>query len=149
MIYYINIKFQTYQDIFVAQERNRIKRKSNDSENIEMSEKKENKTKLEGPGELEARPEGKGREEKYGRKDKYNAGAGRNEGFNETSLLRSLLILTEQPAHNFIPTFRANVESFSFYLNKDRKLDKGPKVEINSYSQVTEKFVNFAEMDLF
>ena len=81
MIYYINIKFQTYQDIFVAQERNRIKRKSNDSENIDMSEKKENKTKLEGPGELEARPEGKGREEKYGRKDKYNAGAGRNEGF--------------------------------------------------------------------
>ena len=46
------------------------------------------------------------------------------------------LFTEEEPAPNFIPTFKTNVESFSFYLHKDRKLDKGPKVEVNSYSQV-------------
>ena len=28
-----------------------------------------------------------------------------------------------------------NVESFSFYLGKDKKIDKGSKIEVSSYSQ--------------
>ena len=80
----MNIKFQTYQDIIVAQERNRIKRKSNDSENIEILQMKENKMKLEVRDEQEAKPEANEREERYKRKQKYNTSAENNEGFNAT-----------------------------------------------------------------
>ena len=56
--------------------------------------------------------------------------------FRKIESLISTSLIIEDPAPNLIPAFKTNVESFSFYFNKDRKLDKGPKVEINSYSQV-------------
>merc|ERR1719445_1410533 len=60
--------------------------------------------------------------ERYNRKSNLNASAEKTR---------------EEPAPTLIPAFKTNVESFSFYFNKDRKLDKGPKVEINSYSQAS------------
>ena len=72
LIYYINIKFQSYQDIFVAQERHRIKRKSNDSESRDMTQ---NETKFNSRGRP-ATEDG----EKSWRKLNFNASAERNEG---------------------------------------------------------------------
>ena len=62
--------------------------------------------------------------------------------FRKIESLISTSLIIEDPAPNLIPAFKTNVESFSFYFNKDRKLDKGPKVEINSYSQVKKNQMN-------
>ena len=137
LIYYTNIKFQTYQDIYVAQERHRIKRKSNESENIENKKMEQKRTRLAGPGQTPEPSKTDGESETYKRKPKINASAEKDEGISESNKIYFCYILiTEDPAPNLIPAFKTNVESFSFYFNKDRKLDKGPKVEINSYSQV-------------
>ena len=43
----------------------------------------------------------------------------------------------QEPAHVIQPQPEIrNVESFSLYLSKDKRIDKGPKQEISSYSQV-------------
>ena len=80
LIYYINVKFQMYQDIFVAQERHRIKRKSNDSENLENLQMKQNRTKLE-------------EEERYKRKQKFTSSAEKNEGIYSKSSLPGIIVI--------------------------------------------------------
>ena len=43
----------------------------------------------------------------------------------------------QEPVHVIQPQPEIrNVESFSLYLSKDKRIDKGPKQEISSYSQV-------------
>ena len=83
LIYYTNIKFQTYQDIYVAQERPRIKRKSNESEKIENNKMEQKRTKL--TGETPVPSETDGEFETYKRKP--NASAEKNEGFSKNKII--------------------------------------------------------------
>ena len=85
LIYYTNIKFQTYQDIYVAQERHRIKRKSNESENIENKKMEQKRTKLAGPGQTPEPSKTDGESETYKRKPKINASAEKDEGISESN----------------------------------------------------------------
>ena len=82
LIYYTNIKFQTYQDIYVAQERHRIKRKSNESENIENKKMEQKRTKLAGPSQTHGPSTTHEEYETYKRKPNFNASAEKKEGFS-------------------------------------------------------------------
>ena len=42
-----------------------------------------------------------------------------------------------------------NVESFSLYLSKDKRIDKGPKQEISSYSQVATSRYKYFFLDSY
>ena len=78
--------------------------------------------------------------ESYKRKPSFNTSAEKKEGLSDIyKMYFCFTLIIEEPAPNLVPALKTNVESFSFYFNKDRKLDKGPKVEINSYSQVEKK----------
>ena len=85
LIYYTNIKFQTYQDIFVAQERHRLKRKTNESENIENKKMEQKKTKLAGLSTSSQTPgpsETGDKFETFKEKPNFNSSAEKTEGLS-------------------------------------------------------------------
>ena len=85
LIYYTNIKFRTYQDIFVAQERHRLKRKTNESENIENKKMEQKKTKLAGLSTSSQTPgpsETGDKFETFKEKPNFNSSAEKTEGLS-------------------------------------------------------------------
>ena len=85
LIYYTNIKFQTYQDIYVAQERHRVKRKSNESENIENKKMEQKSTKLVGLSQTPGPSRTHEEYEPNKRKPNFNASAEKHEGLSESN----------------------------------------------------------------
>ena len=85
LIYYTNIKFRTYQDIYVAQERHRIKRKTNESENIENKKMEQKRSKLADFGQTSGPLSTDEEPESYKRKPSFNSSAEKNEGLSDSN----------------------------------------------------------------
>lgn len=119
-INFMNIKFQKYQEYFSQPERIRRKRETNETKSTITynSEQSTNTVRLEGYQKTSTII----KEQKIIFHNKSRNVA------NKTETLGPLPVVT--PINN-------HVESFSFYLSKDRRIDKGPKTEINSYSQAS------------
>jgi len=135
LINYMNIKFQKYKDVFSQPERIRLKRKTNESdENINVRKISQNfKSKIIADFKNNTSQENITKNKTISGQQQNNKTILRNAA-NDSGKAEP----DHEPVHVIQPHPEIrNVESFSLYLSKDKRIDKGPKQEISSYSQKT------------
>lgn len=124
-VHFINIKFHKYQYLFIQPKLKRLKRESNEkNETFQIQSSKypshnQNKT-----TEYE--------------ENVLNKSTDRTNVLKSNKIPEKITVNKTKFEHiqNILPQpGNINVESFSFYLNRDKRLDKGSKIEIRPYSQ--------------